>query len=151
MNEFKSVNDILDFAMEQEQEAVNFYTKLSKDVKNQAMKVVFEEFALEEVSHKERLQRIKNDHVFSIAKENVLDLKIADYVVNVTPSKDMTYDEALILAMNKEKAAFKLYTNLANKVTNPDLKAVFKSIAIEESKHKLRFELEYDDFVLREN
>jgi len=49
--------------------------------------------------------------------------------------------------MNKEKAAFKLYTRLAQRVNNPDLKIVFQSLAIEESKHKLRFELEYDNYL----
>lgn len=79
------------------------------------------------------------------------DLKISDYVVNVKPTPEMTYEEALIVAMKKEKAAFKLYTNLAAKAPNENLKDVFLSLATEESKHKLRFEVEYDDYVLREN
>jgi rubrerythrin len=63
----------------------------------------------------------------------------------------MTYEEALVVAMKKEKAAFKLYTKLAEKAPTEDLKDVFLSLAAEESKHKLRFEVEYDDYVLREN
>ena len=151
MENFNSINDILDFAMEQEQEAVNFYTQLAKDSKNEEMKTIFQEFAREEVSHKARLQKIKNEQLFNIEHEQISDLKISDYVVNVKPSANMKYEDALKLAMNKEKAAFKLYTNLANRFENKDLKVVFQSLAIEESKHKLRFELEYDEFVLREN
>jgi len=63
----------------------------------------------------------------------------------------MKYADALVLAMKKEKAAFKLYTHLAERTKNPDIKTVFQNLAIEESKHKLRFELEYDEFVMREN
>lgn len=63
----------------------------------------------------------------------------------------MTYADALVLAMKKEKAAFKLYTTLSLRVDNIELKAVFQSLAVEESKHKLRFELEYDEYVMREN
>jgi len=151
MEKFSSINDILDFAMEQEQEAVNFYTQLAKNSKNEEMKKVFLEFAQEEVSHKARLQKIKNEQLFNIEHEHVNDLKISDYVVNVKPSADMKYEEALALAMNKEKAAFRLYTNLANRVENKDLKVVFQSLAIEESKHKLRFEIEYDEYIFREN
>jgi len=147
MDKFNSINDILDFAMVQEQEAVNFYLQLAGRVKNEEMKAIFEEFAKEEVGHKARLQKIKNEQLFNIAKEDVADLKIADYVVNAEPTDDMKYDEALRLAMNKEKAAFKLYTRLAQRVNNPDLKIVFQSLAIEESKHKLRFELEYDNYL----
>ena len=89
--------------------------------------------------------------MFEITFEKVADLKIADYLVNVKPSPEITYRDALVMAMSKEKAAFKLYTNLAQRAPNDQLRDLFLSLAQEESKHKLRFELEYDDFVLREN
>jgi len=53
--------------------------------------------------------------------------------------------------MNKEKAAFRLYTSLSERAEDAALKELFAALAQEESKHKLRFEVEYDDFVLREN
>jgi rubrerythrin len=81
----------------------------------------------------------------------VIDLKIADYLVEVKEKADMTYQEVLVLAMQKEKAAFKLYQNLASKATDGNVKSIFLSLAQEEAKHKLRFEIEYDEFVLREN
>ena len=63
----------------------------------------------------------------------------------------MDYQQALLLAMKKEKAAFKLYSALADRAPNAQLKDVFLGLAQEESKHKLRFEIEYDEYVLREN
>ena len=63
----------------------------------------------------------------------------------------MTYQDALILAMNKEKSAFRLYLNLSERAPNQETKDLFMSLAQEESKHKLRFEIEYDDFIYREN
>ena len=63
----------------------------------------------------------------------------------------MPYDEALAVAMNREKAAFRLYTDLSEAVDDPALQALFRSLAREEARHKLRFELEYDVFVLKEN
>ncbi len=63
----------------------------------------------------------------------------------------MSYPEALVVAMKKEKAAFRLYTSLSKRASDPALKVLFAGLAQEESKHKLRFEVEYDDFVLREN
>ncbi|HPS46339.1 MAG TPA: ferritin family protein, partial [Bacteroidales bacterium] len=63
----------------------------------------------------------------------------------------MTYQDALVLAMKKEKSAFKLYMNLSNKTANKELKDLFLMLAMEESKHKLRFEIEYDENVLKEN
>jgi rubrerythrin len=151
MEKFNSVDDILDFAMKNEQEAVDFYSRLAKNSKGEEMKLVFEEFAQEEVKHKARLQKIKDEGTFAFKKEEVMDLNISDYVVPTIPHPDMSYPEALTLAMAKEKAAFKLYMRLSTKVADAGLQAIFMDLAQEESKHKLRFELEYDEFVLREN
>jgi rubrerythrin len=60
----------------------------------------------------------------------------------------MTYQEALLFAMKSEKAAFIMYTKLAEVTDDSSLAKVFLSLAQEEAKHKLRFELEYDDHVL---
>jgi rubrerythrin len=63
----------------------------------------------------------------------------------------MSYQDALILAMKREKAAFRLYMKLAEIAPNDGLKTIFKNLANEEAKHKLNFELEYDDMIYREN
>jgi len=151
MEKFNSLEDILNFAIKNEQEAVDFYLRLAKNAKGEEMKAVFEEFAQEEVKHKARLQKIKDEGTFSFKKEEVLDLNISDYVVPTVPHPDMSYPEALTLAMAKEKAAFKLYMRLSSKVEDAGLQVVFLDLAQEESKHKLRFELEYDEFVMKEN
>lgn len=151
MGKFKSIDEVLDFAMKSEQEAVDFYTQLASQMQNHEMQETFLQFAKEEVGHKARLQKIKDERLFDLTDEKVLDLKIADYVVSAKPDPGMSYADALVLAMKKEKAAFKLYTNLSQRTDNTELKAVFQSLAIEESKHKLRFEIEYDEHVMREN
>ena len=63
----------------------------------------------------------------------------------------MDYQDALIAAMKAEKAAYRLYTDLASATDNADLQGLFKNLAQEEAKHKLRFEVEYDDHILKEN
>lgn len=151
METFKNVDEILDFAMESEQKAVDFYSDLADKVKNEEMKSIFSEFAQEEVKHKARLQKIKEERIFDLPAEKIADLKISDYVDSVVIKPDISYQEALIVAMNREKAAFNLYTRLAGKTDLPELKSMFLSLAQEESKHKLRFEMEYDEYVLREN
>jgi rubrerythrin len=60
----------------------------------------------------------------------------------------MTYQEALLFAMKAEKAAFVLYTKLAEVTSDAGLQRVFRNLAQEEAKHKLRFEIEYDDHIL---
>ena len=151
MKEFKSVEDILEFAIIAEQEAVDFYSDLASRSKNNQIKKVFQEFAGEEMKHKSRLMGIREDKSLKMPEGRVKDMKIADYVVDVAPKPDMTYPDALILAMKKEKLAFRLYSFLSEETTDPGLKELFLNLALEESRHKLRFELEYDEYVLKEN
>ena len=143
MKNFENVDAILDFAINEEQMAVDFYSELADASKTDDMRQVFIEFAEEEIKHKQRLLKIKEEGFYKLEKEQITDLKISDYVVNVKPTPGMTYEDALILAMKKEKAAFKLYIALADRAPNAQLKDVFVGLAQEESKHKLRFEIEY--------
>lgn len=151
MTTFENMDSILDFAIENEQEAVDFYNNLSSQAKNDEMKTIFAQFAQEEMGHKARLQNIKLTGQNDLKLEKVTDLKIADYAVATKPTPGMTYQDALLLAMRKEKGAFKLYLTLSEKVGNKALKELFLALAMEESKHKLRFELEYDENVLTDN
>lgn len=151
MKEFGSIDDIIDFAIKEEQGAVDFYTDLAGKMDKPWMKEVFLEFAEEEKGHKEKLLAAKERKEILATVEKVPDLKIADYLVEVEPDKEMDYQHALVLAMQKEKSAFKLYTNLAQRSTDSNLKNMFLALAQEEAKHKLRFEIEYDDNVLQWN
>jgi len=151
MKTFNSVDEILDFAIKSEQSAFDFYTKLATNSKNIAMKKVFLEFAEEEKTHKKRLETIKEEKIFKVEIAKIQDLKISEYITDVKQSDNMTYQEALILAMKREKNAVKLYTDLSAIVEDDKMRILFKSLANEEAKHKLRFELEYDNEVLREN
>lgn len=151
MKNFSNINEIFDFAINAEQEAVDFYNNLAQKSNNAEMKKTFEQFAQEEMGHKARLIKIKESGTFTVETTAITDLKISDYLVETKPTGELTYQDALVIAMKKEKAAFKLYSNLANKAPNNEIKMLFLSLAQEEAKHKLRFEIEYDEFVLREN
>lgn len=151
MKTFKDINEILDFAIGEEQAAVDFYLMLASKSVSRQSRDVFTEFASEEMRHKANLTRIKEQGTYQLSVEKVQDLRITEYLVDIKPSADMSYQEALILAMKKEKAAFRMYLELADKATEPDLRDFFQTLAQEESKHKLRFEIEYDDYILREN
>ncbi len=151
MKEFNSIDDVLDFAINAEQEAVDFYNQLSENSKTEDMRFVFASFALEEISHKARLMQIKKEGSFKVEAKKITDLKISDYIANVQIIPNMTYQEALVVAMSNEKAAFRLYYDLAIQAENEEMREIFVSLAQEESRHKLRFEIEYDEYVLREN
>ena len=146
----RSADEILDFAIGREQEAHDFYNGLAAKAKEPVMKNTFLQFAAEELGHKKKLEGVKAGKSLFPAKK-VMDLKIGDYLVDVEPEGDLDYQHALILAMKREKAAFRLYTDLAALVEDNQLKLTFLTLAQEEAKHKLRFEVEYDNNILAQN
>jgi len=151
MKTFKTIDEVLDFAMEGEQGAIDMYTHLADHTENTEMRDTFIQFAREEMGHKARLLKIKTEGISESHLIAVTDMKISDYMADVEPKPNMDYAEALVLAMSREKAAFKLYTRLAREVPFDELKSIFLALAQEEARHKLRFELEYDEHVLRDN
>ena len=152
MKEFNSLDDILDFAINEEQMAADFYTALAAKMEHQEMKNTFEQYALEELGHRAKLEAIKKGKNSLLFEEKVADLKIGDYLIDVdTEKENITYQEALIIAMKKEKAAFKLYNDLAATAKDTKSRDLFLMLAQEEAKHKLRFEVEYDNNILTEN
>ena len=146
-----NIEETLEFAIGKEQEAHDFYLDLAARADRPGMKTIFTQFAGEELGHKNKLVAIKSGKRMLPKDEKVMDLKISDYVVDVEPSQDLDYQKALILAMKKEKAAFRLYTDLAAATGDPELKEILLGLAQEEAKHKLRFEVEYDENILAEN
>ena len=146
-----SVEKILDYAMEKEEDAAQFYLTLAGKMDKEYMKKIFEGFAKEEKGHKAKIQAIKDGKLMMKAEKKVMDLKIGDHLVEVDLDAEIDYQQALILAMKAEKAAYKLYSELASAVDDPGLQETLTALANEEAKHKLRFEIEYDDMVLSEN
>jgi rubrerythrin len=141
------MDEALGFAIGEEQAAADFYTRLAQRARTPGMKLALEDFAREEMNHKAKLEAVKAGGKLKPTAQRVADLKIADYVVDVSPDADLDYRGALIVAMKKERAAFKLYTDLARTATDKAVKATFLALAQEEANHKLRFEVEYDDMM----
>ncbi|MBI4525928.1 MAG: ferritin family protein [Deltaproteobacteria bacterium] len=146
-----TVDEILDYAIDQEQQAADFYASFAARAEKAGMKKMLLEFAQEENRHRERLLGVKTGESRLTPEEEILDLRISDYLVEVDASDNISYQDALIIAMRRERAAFKLYSDMAEKVTDANLKQVFLGLAKEEASHKLFFETEYEERVLMHN
>ena len=146
-----TVDEILDYAIDQEQQAADFYADLASRAEKAGMKEILLDFAAEEQGHKERLLAVKQGKHEPTPEQEILDLKISDYLVEVDASTGISYQDALIVAMKRERAAFQLYTDMAAQVPESHLKEVLQGLANEEAKHKLFFESEYDERVLMDN
>ncbi len=150
MDNFESVNDILEFAIAEEMAAWSFYNQMAKKARNPEIKKTFEQFALEEKAHRKKLEDIKG-FAEAFSPEIVTDMKIAECLIPVEPTPNMDYQTTITYAMKKEATAMKLYTLLAAMTTKPKLKDIFTALANEEAKHKIRFEKEYEEEILKED
>ena len=144
---FNSFEEILDFAIEREKQAVNFYQKLANKETFTASRQVLLEFAGEESKHQKLLEDFKNGNrsVVEYKYKWIPDIKRSDYIVDMEYEPGMDFAEILRLAMKREEKALRLYNALATKTDNADCIKLFKLLAQEEARHKQTFETLYDD------
>jgi len=144
-------SEVIEFAINKEQEAVDLYSDLAGRTQSPAGKVMFRELADMERGHKTKLQKLDRNYFSGHSLKPPQDLKISDYLVDVELKPDSSYQDILLFAAKRERAAFDLYTDLAGLyVSVPEIKKIFDVLALEEASHKLRLEREYDDNVYRE-
>ena len=105
----------------------------------------------EEDEHREKLLRAKAGGASLVSDfERVADLKIVDYLEDVTLSEDSDFQKILIYAGKREKASYEYYKGLEERFKGTDVGRLFGELAEQELLHKNRIERIYEDEVLRE-
>lgn len=148
---FGGLQEIVRFAIQKEQEAIDFYTGIAARMKPESLAEELRKIAAMEVQHRERLERLDLATFVATPHKKAMDLKIADYLVAPEPTPGMTWQDILNVAMHRELASMKLYDDLAKLVDEPAAQSLFHNLAAEESNHKLFFERIWDEEVLLEN
>lgn len=143
-----STDDVVNFAIEKEEKAMDFYQKCADRAKNPGIKKFFLEMVQEEERHRDMLKALNPLALSDIKLEKVEDLHIADYLVEVKFTTDITYQEALTLAMKKEEKAHAFYSGWMNKCMHEKTSKLFELLAQEEMKHKRKIETLYDEEIL---
>lgn len=151
MKIFRTFEEIIDYAIDKEMTEIEFYSDLSEKMDRKNVRRLFHNIALEKTARMLRLEKMKDLKV-EFNPEDIQDMKIAGSLENVDHrNSDLSYQQALILAMKKEKMKFKFYMDMSECAINEECKQTFLSLANEEARQKLKFEIEYDEFVLVEN
>ena len=143
-----SMNDVVQFAIEKEEKAMDFYQKCADRAKNPGIKKFFKEMVEEEQRHKKLLQDLDPSGLDSMKLDKVEDLRISDYLVEVQFKEDITYQEALTLAMKKEEKAHEFYSAWKDRCMQEKTAKLFEMLAQEEMKHKRKIETIYDEEIL---
>jgi rubrerythrin len=147
--EFTSIDDIVQYAIDKEIEAAEFYAKAAETIRLEGAKAVLNGYAEEERKHEQILKELKANKA-KIAEykfENIPNIKRSDFLVDMEYSPDMDYVDLMRLAMKREEKASKLYGTLAKSTDDPQHAEFFKMLEQEEAKHKIELETLYDDYM----
>ncbi|MBF0295196.1 MAG: ferritin family protein [Magnetococcales bacterium] len=144
-----SFEEIIQFAIHHEEEEAAFYREMAERSKTPDQREIMLAHAREEEDHKRRLEAIMSMGRLPSGGRRRFpdpDLKIADYLVaEDRPEGLIGYEESLLLAAKREKRAQRLYRDLANQVTEVELRTALLFLAEQEGKHANALEQEYDD------
>ncbi len=149
--ETKTFGQVIEFAILREEDAIKVYGDMVEMAETPGLKTLLAELQNEERNHKKLLQDLTEEKVESLKVKDVIDLRISDYLVEEPPSADMNFQDLLILAAKKEQMAVELYSSLAEKAEQEELRKLFEFLVMQEKSHKLKLEKEYETRVLDEN
>ena len=130
---------IINFAIDNEIEAYDFYKEVSDTVKDAGLKKIFAELAQEEAGHRKLLQGLasgKGEMRFDETK----DYKISESIEKPKLSLNMKPVDAIALAIKNEEEAMDMYTQLAVVSSKDEQKKMFQSLAKMEQGHKVKLE-----------
>ncbi len=151
MFQFDSIQAVLEFAISKEKAAQKLYSHLAESLTDPIVKRLFAQLAAEEVDHRQQLELelMKLGHVVS-TDDRQKGIRVTECVLPDEVPPGMGYAEALVLAMQKEKAAFRLYVEMVGAAENLECREVFLVLAEEEVRHMLRFETAYHILMTKE-
>ena len=148
---FRSVADIIAFAIEREKEAAAGYGRMAGLARTSGLREFLLFLRQEEEAHRRLLEELTAEEIAGLAPAFVPDLRLIDYLAEEKLTDDMSLQELLIFAAQKEKRAAELYDTLARVAEASGRHRVFEFLAGQERAHKLKIEAEYEKKVLQEN
>ncbi len=133
-------------AIQSEIEAKQFYERIGKGIKDDYLKQLFANFALEEEKHEKILTNILNKGEINTSNFNFeKDFHVAETVALPEVSPEMDLKDAIGIAMKNEEVAMKKYMALAASCEDEKLRAVFEDLGAMEREHKFMMEKHFVD------
>jgi len=143
----ETFEEVIREAVRKEADAAAFYRMAGERVTSGISKV-FKEMAAEEEKHRQLLEELDWEKVRQYELKDVPDLGISEFLEDLPYDDTMSYQDAIRMAIKNEEKSHKLYMSSAKRFAdNPDIEKLFRMLAQEEAKHKLKLEQIYDDEV----
>ncbi len=149
MLKLKTVNDLIELAIQREQESVDMYLELASRINNPKVNAILRDRAEEELEHKQilELELLKLGQVIPLTNFHMDETVLENFKKSSGGLIDIEIEDILALSVQKEDAAFKFYFNLASKNPNKEMKNVFIALAEQEMRHKFAAEIELEKYM----
>lgn len=131
---------IIEFAIENEVEAYEFYKDASEIIKDPVLKETFTDLAKEELEHKKFLKEFLSGERKEFLLDEFQDYKIADTLDKPKLSVNMKFSDAISLAIKNEQEAMMMYKVLADANLDNEVKSLFLKLMEMEQMHKAKLE-----------
>ncbi len=142
----RTYQQIIKDAIQGEIEAHQFYQALADKVTDGHLREMFRAFAGEEFKHRRILEGFKEKPDMAIHFARVPDFHLSETMADAGKlSMEMKPADAIALAMKKEEAAMRHYTQLADACGDAAQQKVFRELAAMERGHKAKMENAFVD------
>lgn len=132
---FHSINDVLQFAIEEEQKAIRTYSNKAQQTTSFEQRTLWEQLARDEMRHKAIITNIL-EQVREADKKIDFNIELFPPSSPLIEDDDSQYSEVIAEVISSEEQAYKMYTDLANLAENEEIKKILSTIASEEKIHK---------------
>ncbi len=147
MEEF-SYEDVVQYAINQEIESAELYHDLADRTRDPRAKEIFKQLEEMEKEHRRTLENFDLQAFAQHPEEEYVDFRLTDYMVEIPPTRELDFQQALILAAKREDKTRQLYENMANRMASfPKGRDLFLLLAKEEGRHKHIIEDLYDQII----
>lgn len=136
----EELKGIIAFAVENEIDAYEFYRDAAAKLEDPSLKETFEDLAREELEHKKFLEDFLESGTSEINIDETVDYKVAETVEKPPLTVDMSFADAMALAMKNEEEAMYMYKQLADACVDQKEKDIFLGLMDMETLHKTRLE-----------
>lgn len=142
----------LNYAISKEKEASTLYIRMANISTDPQAKSFLLEMSEEEQRHEHMLSELSARGVAEgIEFTHPPDMKIVEYLKPSKAAPEMTYQEALLFAAQREKEAAEYYEHMAGILADATARELFASLSSWELGHKAKVEAEYERYFMPEN
>jgi rubrerythrin len=142
----KEFDKIIDFAINREKSAIEFYRDLKKMVYFKEKQELLDTLMEMERVHIEVLESIRLKTMKNVLLPRLPSLDVEMYKTQeITPSPELSYRDILRIAAQREEKSVLFYQKLASECVDEKLVLLFKRLAAEEMGHRIHFERLMDE------